>query len=103
MESVFQRPQNGYSVRIQSEKFDAIVIGSEQSGPFLAVPTAAAGQRMAIRSGIRSDFLALWQRAIFANHACVGTVLMFNPVPQHGESLGEYRAALSREPVVPRI
>jgi SAM-dependent methyltransferase len=29
--------------------------------------------------------------AIFADHASVGTVLMFNTGPQHGESLGEYR------------
>jgi cyclopropane fatty-acyl-phospholipid synthase-like methyltransferase len=29
--------------------------------------------------------------AIFAEHASVGTVLMFNTGPQHGEGLGEYR------------
>ena len=30
------------------KRFDAIVIGSGQSGPFLAVRMAAAGQRVAI-------------------------------------------------------
>ena len=29
--------------------------------------------------------------AIFADHASVGTVLMFNTGPQHGEAVGEYR------------
>jgi SAM-dependent methyltransferase len=29
--------------------------------------------------------------AVFADHAAVGTVLMFNTGPQHGESVGEYR------------
>jgi len=29
--------------------------------------------------------------AIFADHASVGTILMFNTGPQHGEALGEYR------------
>ena len=29
--------------------------------------------------------------AIFAEHASIGTVLMFNTGPQHGESVGEYR------------
>jgi SAM-dependent methyltransferase len=29
--------------------------------------------------------------AIFADHASVGTVLMFNTGPQHGESVGDYR------------
>jgi SAM-dependent methyltransferase len=29
--------------------------------------------------------------AIFANHTSVGTVLLFNTGPQHGEVLGEYR------------
>jgi len=29
--------------------------------------------------------------AIFADHASVGTVLMFNTGPQHGEGVGEYR------------
>jgi hypothetical protein len=29
--------------------------------------------------------------AIFADHACVGAVLMFNTGPQHGEGVGEYR------------
>jgi len=29
--------------------------------------------------------------AIFADHACVGTVLMFNTGPQHGEGVGEFR------------
>jgi hypothetical protein len=28
--------------------------------------------------------------AIFADHASVGTVLMFNTGPRHGESVGEY-------------
>ena len=28
--------------------------------------------------------------AIFAEHASIGTVLMFNTGPQHGESMGEY-------------
>jgi cyclopropane fatty-acyl-phospholipid synthase-like methyltransferase len=28
---------------------------------------------------------------IFANHSSVGTVLMFNTGPQHGEGIGEYR------------
>jgi trans-aconitate methyltransferase len=31
--------------------------------------------------------------ATFANQARVGTVLMFNTGPQHGEALGEYRGA----------
>jgi SAM-dependent methyltransferase len=40
--------------------------------------------------------------AIFADHASVGTVLMFNAGPQHGEAVGEYKgdplyhASLSR-------
>jgi SAM-dependent methyltransferase len=29
--------------------------------------------------------------AIFADHASVGTVLMFNTGPEHGEAVGEYR------------
>jgi hypothetical protein len=29
--------------------------------------------------------------AIFAQHASIGTVLMFNSGPQHGEGVGEYR------------
>jgi SAM-dependent methyltransferase len=29
--------------------------------------------------------------AVFADHASVGTVLMFNTGPQHGEGVGEYR------------
>lgn len=29
--------------------------------------------------------------AIFADHAFIGTVLMFNTGPQHGESVGDYR------------
>jgi SAM-dependent methyltransferase len=29
--------------------------------------------------------------AIFADHAFIGTVLMFNTGPQHGESVGKYR------------
>jgi len=29
--------------------------------------------------------------AIFADHASLGTVLMFNTGPQHGEAVGEYR------------
>jgi len=28
---------------------------------------------------------------VFADHASVGTVLMFNTGPQHGEGVGEYR------------
>jgi len=29
--------------------------------------------------------------ATFADHACVGTVLMFNTGPEHGEGVGEYK------------
>ena len=43
--------------------------------------------------------------AIFADHACLDTILMFNTGPQHGEGVGGLpaRPALSREPITRRI
>jgi hypothetical protein len=51
-------------------------------------PNKDAGRRHCNAHMVRraGDF-----RAIFADHAPVGTILMFNLVPQHGESLDECR------------
>jgi hypothetical protein len=66
VESAFQRPPNGYSVRIQSEdgqptmkkNFDAIIIGSGQSGcgeTLICVPLRRVGERTTMpgRSPVR--------------------------------------------------